>query len=55
MDMLQPIIEVDYFNIKQVVISQEDYQLLGTQVSLRDIALLATYLVTKLLIAIEGI
>lgn len=53
MDMLQPIVEANYFNLKQVAISQEDHQLPSNQVSLRDIVFLATYLVTKLLIAIE--
>ena len=39
---------------KQGVISQEVLELPSTQVSSRDIVLLATYLITKLLITIEG-
>jgi len=54
-DTLQPIVEENCFNIKKIATSQEDHQLLGIEVSLRDIVFLATYLVTKLFIAIEGI
>ena len=50
MDKLQSIVEVDCF--KLIIASQKDHQLTGT---LRDIVLLAIYLVTKTLIAIEGI
>lgn len=55
MDMLQQIVEEYCFNLKKIASSHEDHQRLGTQVSLRDIVLLATYLAIKLLIAIEGI
>jgi len=55
MDMLQPITEAIYFDLEKIVASLEDHQLLGTQISLRDIILIATFLVIKLLIAIEGI
>jgi len=55
MDMLQEIAIGDYFDLEKISTSLEDHHLLGTEVYLRDIVFLATYLVTKLLIAIEGI
>lgn len=53
--MLQPIREANCFTLKKVVISQEEHQFLGTEVYLRYMVLLATYLVTNILITIEGI
>ena len=49
------IINLDILQLIAEAFSQEYHQLLGSQVSLRDIVFLATCLVTKLLIAIEGI
>ena len=48
LDMLQPDAEVEWFN----TITQKDHHVLDT---LRDIVFLAICLVTKMLIATEGI